>query len=161
MIRRLITLALPTALALSTAPALAQSQADLAATAATYCGNLADEAADARFQRQVNRLKEVQAEIDSRLAALEEKRVEVQTWLERRETFLARAEESLVSIYSGMRPDAASAQLAAMDELTAAALIAKVNPRTASAILNEMEADKAARIATIMAGLSRTRGGDA
>lgn len=163
MIRRLTPRAAAAAIALCAAgsplPALAQTPAEVAETAAAYCGNLANDAADARFQRQVNRLKEVEADIEGRLAALEEKRVEVEDWLKRRELFLARAEESLVAIYSGMRPDAASAQLAVMDELTAAALIAKVNPRTASAILNEMAAEKAARIATIMTGLSRTRQG--
>jgi flagellar motility protein MotE (MotC chaperone) len=160
MTRRLSTLtagaALVAAAALVPAAPHAQSAVGGEDTAAAYCGNLADAAQDARFQRQLTRLKEMQSDIDGRLAALEEKRVEVEDWLKRRELFLARAEESLIAIYSGMRPEAASAQLAAMDEFTAAAVIAKVSPRTASAILNEMAADKAARIATIMAGLSRT-----
>ncbi|WP_108662714.1 MotE family protein [Acuticoccus kandeliae] len=124
-------------------------------TAIAYCTNLADEAADARFARKLATLQEAEQKVEARLQALEKKRAEYEEWLSRREKFLRLAEEGLVSIYSGMRPDAASAQLAVMDELTAAAVIAKVSPRTASAILNEMEPKKAARIASIMAGLSR------
>ncbi|MBJ3778683.1 MotE family protein [Acuticoccus mangrovi] len=135
--------------------ALAQSRDGGADTAIAYCTNLADEAADARYQRKLARLEEVERQIEARLQALEAKRADYQAWLERRQKFLALAEDSLVSIYAGMRPDAASAQLAAMNELQAAALIAKVTPRTASAILNEMDPQKAARIASIMAGLSR------
>ncbi|MCF3932468.1 MotE family protein [Acuticoccus sp. M5D2P5] len=133
-------------------PAAAQSADD---TAFAYCTNLADEAADARFARKLAALEAAEAKVADRLAALETKRAEYEDWLARRERFLRLAEDSLVSIYSAMRPDAASAQLAEMNELTAAAVIAKVTPRTASAILNEMEPKKAARIASIMAGLSR------
>lgn len=124
-------------------------------TAIAYCTNLADEASDARFARQAAKLEAMEAAVQERLAALEAKRAEYQAWLERRETFLARAQESLVSIYSGMRPDAASEQLAAMEELTAAAIVAKLSPRAASAVLNEMATDKAARLATIMSGMVR------
>jgi len=124
-------------------------------TALAYCTNLADEASDARFARKAETLKALEDEVEMRLDALEAKRAEYQTWLERREEFLDRAQDSLVSIYSGMRPDAASAQLAVMDEFTAAAIVASLKPRTASALLNEMETEKAARLATIMATLGR------
>jgi len=142
------------------AAALPAAKADEAAdeaadTALAYCTNLADEATDARFARQLARLKTAEAAIEERLGALERKRAETEEWLARRRRFLALAEENLVAIYEGMRPDAASEQLAEMNELTAAAVIAKVEPRTASAILNEMDAKKAARLAAIMAGLSR------
>lgn len=152
--------AMALALALLATPALApsaraQSSDDGTAAAAAYCTNLADEAGDARFARKLARLQEAEEKVNTRLQALEAKRAEYEDWLTRRETFLKLAEENLVAIYAGMRPDAASAQLAEMNELQAAAVIAKVSPRTAAAILNEMEAGKAARIAAIMAGLSR------
>lgn len=131
------------------------------ATARAYCTNLADEAEDARFARKLARLEEAERQVNTRLEALEAKRKEYEVWLARREKFLTLAQENLVAIYAGMRPDAASAQLAAMNELQAAALIAKVAPRTASAILNEMDATKAARIAAIMTGLSRDDSGGA
>lgn len=124
-------------------------------TAAAYCTNLADAAADARFALKLARLREAESAIEERLAALEAKRAEYEDWLSKREQFLSLAEDGLVAIYSGMRPDAASEQLAEMDEITAAAVLAKVQPRIASAILNEMRAPKAARLATIVAGMSR------
>lgn len=122
--------------------------------AATYCTNLADAAADARYARQLAALRAAEDEVRKRLEALEQKRLEYEDWLEKRQVFLALAEDNIVTIYAGMRPEAASEQLAAMDEATAAAIIAKSEPRTAAAILNEMEAEKAARLAIIVAGLS-------
>ncbi|UOM34302.1 MotE family protein [Acuticoccus sp. I52.16.1] len=143
------------AIALLATPFAAPGARAQDSAAAAYCTNLADEAGDARFARKLARLQEAEDQVNARLQALEAKRQEYESWLSRREKFLKLAEENLVAIYAGMRPDAASAQLAEMHELQAAAVIAKVSPRTASAILNEMEAAKAARIAAIMAGLSR------
>ena len=144
---------LPAGRAIAQSPA--QAGGDGVDTALAYCTNLADAAADARFARKASRLKELEEDVERRLMALEEKRAQYEDWLERRQRFLDRAQQNLVSIYSGMEPESASAQLAAMDELTAAAIVAKLAPRTASAVLGEMQTDKAARIATIMSGLAR------
>ncbi len=122
--------------------------------AAQYCSNIANAAADARFARQAQTLKALEAEIDKRVAALEQKRAEYQEWLDRREAFLKKADESLVAIYSQMRPDAAAAQLTAMSDEAAASIVAKLQPRAASAILNEMDAAKAAQVASYMSGLT-------
>ncbi|SHO63281.1 Flagellar motility protein MotE, a chaperone for MotC folding [Pseudoxanthobacter soli DSM 19599] len=122
--------------------------------AAQYCNNIANAAADARFARQAQTLKALEAEIDKRVAALEQKRAEYQEWLDRREAFLKKADESLVAIYSQMRPDAAAAQLTAMSDEAAASIVAKLQPRAASAILNEMDAAKAAQVASYMSGLT-------
>lgn len=146
-------LALAAAFALAPTAAPAQNAATEAALA--YCTNLADDAADARFAMQLSRLQAAEAAIEERIAELELRRAQYEEWLERRRQFMELAEENLVAIYSGMRPDAASAQLAEMNEVTAAAVISRVAPRTAAAILNEMEAEKAARLAAIIAGLTR------
>lgn len=122
--------------------------------AAEYCANIADAATDARFQRQVEALKALEKKIQERIATLELKRAEYEDWLQRREKFLKSAEDNLVAIYTQMRPDAASQQLAIMNEFTAAAILAKLPARTASAILNEMDPSKAAQLTNIMAGLS-------
>ncbi|GAB5375472.1 MAG: hypothetical protein AcusKO_19340 [Acuticoccus sp.] len=124
-------------------------------TALAYCSNLADAASDARFARKAARLRALEGEVEDRLKALEKKRAEYQEWLDKRQRFLAMAQQNVVSIYTAMRPDAASEQLAAMDDLTAAAIIARLSPRSASAVLNEMAIEKAARIATIMSGMAR------
>lgn len=154
---------IPGATATSADPAPAAETADKPAlqsinptdrNAAEYCANIADAATDARFQRQVEALKALEKKIQERIVILEEKRSEYEDWLHRRETFLKSAEDNLVAIYTQMRPDAASQQLAIMNEFTAAAILAKLPPRTASAILNEMDPSKAAQLTNIMAGLS-------
>jgi flagellar motility protein MotE (MotC chaperone) len=43
-------------------------------------------------------------------------------WVKRREEFLKKADQSVVAIYSQMRPDAASQQIAAMNPEAAAAI---------------------------------------
>ena len=84
---------------------------------------------------------------------LERKKAEFEQWVKRREEFLKKADESVVAIYSQMRPDAASQQIAAMDPEAAAAILAKLSPRIASAILNEMNPAAAAQLTNAMAGL--------
>ncbi|MBP2149125.1 MotE family protein [Xanthobacter flavus] len=123
--------------------------------AALYCRNIADAAADARFTRQQAALAAMEKEIEARLAQLEAKRAEYQEWLARRETFLKKADDSLIAVVSQMRPDAAAAQLAAMNEDMAAAVLARLSPRVASAILNESEPARAARLTSTMVGMAR------
>lgn len=127
--------------------------------AALYCRNIANAAADARYRRQVNALAALEKELDERIATLEKKRAEYEDWVKRREEFMSKADESVVAIYSQMRPDAAAQQIAMMDPEAAAAILSKVTPRTASAILNEMEAETAAFLTNVMAGMpTATRG---
>jgi len=111
-----------------------------------YCANIADAAADARFAWQKETLTSLERQIEDRIKILEQKRAEYEEWLQRRNEFLAKADESLIAIYARMRPDAAALQLANMNEETAAAIIAKLNPRAASAVLNEMEPARAAHL---------------
>ncbi|TCT07928.1 MotE family protein [Aquabacter spiritensis] len=125
------------------------------ANAAQYCAGIANAAADARFARQASALAAMEKEIEERIAKLEAKRAEYQQWLQRRETFLKKADESLVAVITQMRPDAAAAQLTAMSEDAASAILTRLSARTASAILNEMDPTRAAQLATIIAGMSR------
>jgi len=57
-----------------------------------------------------------------------------------------------VQIYGKMNPDAAAAQLMAMDEFVAAAIMSKLSTKDASLIMAEMEAAKAARLSAVIAG---------
>lgn len=122
-----------------------------------YCVNIGGSAADARIAWQKAKLADVEREISKRVAALEAKTNELKAWVDRRDQFLKRANEALVKIYSQMEPDAAAPQMAAMDEETSAALLLKLEPATASAILNEMPSDKAARLSATIAGAARTQ----
>jgi flagellar motility protein MotE (MotC chaperone) len=115
-----------------------------------YCTNIADAAADARFAWQKQTLAALEKEIEGRIKVLEQKRAEYEEWLRRRNDLLAKADESVVAIYSRMRPDAAALQLANMNDDIAAAILAKLNPRSASAVLNEMEPARAAQLTNIL-----------
>ncbi len=119
-----------------------------------YCVNIRDAAADARVAWQTATLETLEKQVAEQVIALEKKRAEYEEWLAKREEFLKQAREDMVAIYSRMRPDAAAGQLAAMDDETAAAVLAKLNARNSSAILNEMEPIRAAQLANMLAGAS-------
>lgn len=125
------------------------------ATAKAYCQNIEDAALDARFLHQKAELQHLEDELEMRTSALEAKRAEYQEWLKRRDEFIAKAEGGLVGLYSKMKPDAAALQLAAIDEEAAAALLLKLSARNSSAILNQMETGKAARLVSVMIGAAK------
>lgn len=131
----------------------------LDSNAAQYCKNIANPAADARYTRQVDSLTALEKQVDDRIAKLEAKRAEYEEWVKKREDFLAKADAAVVAIYSQMRPDAASQQIAVMDPEAAAAILSKLSPRIASAILNEMNATTAAMLTNVMAGLPQAKEG--
>ena len=120
-----------------------------------FCSNIADAARDRRYVLQTEELQALQQEVDKRIKLLEEKRADYEAWLKRREDFLAKAEDGVVKIYSGMRPDAAAERLAEMDPKLAAGILMKLEARKAGVILNEMERKKAAMLTSVMAAASR------
>ena len=120
-----------------------------------FCSNIADAARDRRYMLQAEELKQLQAGIDQRMKALDDKRAEYEQWLKRREVFLARAEDGVVKIYAGMKPDAAAERLAMVNADLAAAILMKLDPRKASIILNEMDQKAAAALTGIMASAAR------
>lgn len=131
--------------------------ADGANVAQQYCFNIADAAKDARYAWQKKTLADVEIELKKRIALLDQRTAEYQKWLARRDEFIRTAEEGVVKIYSGMKPDTAATQLALMHEETAAAVLVKLNTRNASAILNEMESTKAARLTQIITGAAKLK----
>ena len=120
-----------------------------------YCANIADAAADARFALQKKALADMEQEIERRIALLETKTAEYQRWVTRRDEFVKKAQEGLISIYSRMRAESAAQQLAAMDEETASAIVMKLDSRVASTILNEMQPAQAARLAAVISGAAK------
>ncbi len=120
-----------------------------------FCSNIADAARDRRYALQAAELKQLQADIDTRMKALDAKKTEYETWLKRREVFLARAQDSVVKIYAGMKPDAAAERLAIVNAELAAAILMKLDTRKASVILNEMDDKAAATLTGIMASAAR------
>lgn len=120
-----------------------------------YCQAVLEPAREARYAHQTAELQALSRALDDRMAKIETRIAELKEWVARREDFANRTSEQLVSIYSGMRPEAASEQLAKIEESTAAAILSKLTPRVASQILNDMPADRAARLAMILMGASR------
>jgi flagellar motility protein MotE (MotC chaperone) len=120
-----------------------------------YCESVRDAAAEARFAFQAAQLEALAKQIDDRLARIEARSAELKVWIAKRESFTSQATAHLVGIFATMRPEAASEQLVQQDASTAAAILSKLEPRVASAILNYMPADKAARLASILAGAAR------
>lgn len=116
-----------------------------------FCGNIADAARDQRYLLQKKELEELQAEVDERIRQLEEGSAKYQEWLKKREDFMQVADTQLVEIYKNMAPDSAAAQLEIVKPGIAAAIVMKLSPRLASAILNEMDTKKAAALTTIIA----------
>lgn len=140
------------------APAAAGEQAagdQKESDAAQFCSNIADAALDARVAWQQKQLEAAEGKLKLRIEELEAKRAEYEQWLKLRDDFLRKAEDSVVEIYSRMNPEAAAQQIANMSDDTAAAVLAKLRVRVASAILNEMEPARGAHLADTLAGMRR------
>jgi flagellar motility protein MotE (MotC chaperone) len=120
-----------------------------------FCSNITDAARDRRYALQRQELETLQKDIDQRMKLLEEKRAEYEGWLKRRNDFLSKTEDSVVKIYSTMKPDAAAERLAAVDVLVAAGILMKLDARKAGVILNEMNSKAAAALTAIMASATR------
>jgi flagellar motility protein MotE (MotC chaperone) len=120
--------------------------------AGSFCAALRDPAAEARFAWQANTLKGLEAKLADTLKKLEERKAELQLLTDQRAAEVKQAEARMTEIFSRMRPDAAALQLAAMDQAVAIAVLGKLPPRAASAVLNEMEASRAAQLAEVMGG---------
>lgn len=120
-----------------------------------YCEAVREAAIEARDAHAAASLSEMAHEIETGLARLEARLTEVKRWLAKRKEFADKSSTQLVGIYSAMRPEAASQQLVRIDPAIAASIIAKLDARTASTILNDMPPEKAAELTTVLASLAR------
>ncbi|WP_258045701.1 MotE family protein [Mesorhizobium sp. NBSH29] len=135
--------------------ATSATPADQGSEIERFCSNIADAARDRRYMLQAQELETLRADIDKRMQALDQKRVEYEEWLKRRNDFLASAEDGVVKIYARMKPDAAAERLAEVSPELAAAILMKLDSRQAGVILNEMERTSAATLTGIMASAAR------
>lgn len=117
-----------------------------------YCSSIMDTATAAQIAQQTRNLEAAQKQLDDRIAVLTEKAEVLKSWIKLREEFSARATDYLVQMYTKMKPDAAAAQIAAMDEMIAAAVMSKLTPKVSGLIMTEMSAEKAARLSAVIAG---------
>lgn len=120
-----------------------------------YCGAIGDKAAEARAAWQTEQLTDLQKRIEEKLVQLENKRKDLQGWVEKRDQILKSANQSLVDIYAKMDPEAAAAQLARAETATAVSVLHQLKARSASAILNSMDPDKAAMLVKMLAATAR------
>lgn len=141
--------------ATQTVDAIASAAGEVSGDIERFCSNIADAARDRRYALQKAELETLQKAVDERIATLEEKRLEYEEWLKRRNDFLEKAETSLVDIYSRMRPDAAAERLAEVNVELAAGILMKLQARQAGIILNEMKTEAAAALTGIMASAAR------
>jgi flagellar motility protein MotE (MotC chaperone) len=119
---------------------------------ARYCGALAPRVSEARAAYQLRRLADLQSQVNAELDKLEAKEAEARDWFQKRAALLNQATFDVVAIYAKMSPEAAGPALSALEETEAAAVLIKLKPQTASAILAEMPAEKAARLTSIISG---------
>jgi len=117
-----------------------------------YCANIAPLAAEARVAYQTRRLLELDAQVKQRISELEKQETQTREWVTQREALLKSASEDVEAIYAKMPAEAAAAQIGAMEDPVGAAILIRLPPRAASGILGEMEADKAARLTSFIAG---------
>ncbi|WP_027546112.1 MotE family protein [Bradyrhizobium sp. WSM2254] len=140
-------------------PAPPQAAATADNEIALFCSNVADPAVDARLAWQLKELEKAENQLRERIAEVEAKRAEYEKWMALRDDFLKKAEAQVVEIYSRMKPDAAATQIAGMADETAAAVLAKLSPRSSSAIFNEMDTARAAHLADLLGGMRRVDDG--
>jgi flagellar motility protein MotE (MotC chaperone) len=117
------------------------------AEAKQFCANNLAIAGEARIAWQTSKLVDLEEQIKQRLAELDARKVQLVEWLKKHDEAMKKATDEVIAIYSHMKPDAAALQLAVMDDAIAAAVIAKLPPRVAGTILNEMEPARAAQLA--------------
>lgn len=140
-------------------PAPAQAAAPADNEVALFCSNVVDPAVDARLAWQLKELEKAETLLRERIAEVEAKRADYEKWMALRDDFLKKAEAQVVEIYSKMKPDAAATQIAGMADETAAAVLAKLSPRSSSAIFNEMDTARAAHLADLLGGMRRVDDG--
>ena len=116
-----------------------------------FCGNIVDAARDQRYLLQKQELEKLQADVDARIGELEKRRAEYESWLQKRNAFIAKARTGLVDIYRTGKPQEVAAQFNEMNINIAAAIIMQLPARQSSLILSEMDTQKAAMVASIMA----------
>ncbi len=106
------------------------------------------------MEYQSKRLIELESRIKDEIAILEKTEKGAREWVTKRDELMKAATDDVVAIYAKMTAEAAAAQMATMDDPLAASILAKLKPQAASGILDEMDADRAAKLTTLMSGAS-------
>lgn len=146
-------------------PASAQSPAAHEAPGAALkaqresCANIAAAAEEVRLERRRKELAELEKEVSVRLEALEKRQNELRASLDRLDAFERKANEALIGLYSGMKPEAAAAHFAQLDDDVAAALMLNMKAKASSLILAEMDAMRGAALVKVISDLRQNKPG--
>ncbi len=124
-----------------------------------YCGNIANVIAVARAEAQQQRLSELEQQLQQRLAEIQTKSSQFRELLDRYDALIKRTDETLISVFSKMKPESAAIQLANLDDDSAASVLLQLKPKNSSAILSEMDAFHAALLAKKIVGFSSLKHG--
>ena len=122
------------------------------AIAPKFCAAIAPAVQEARIAWQMKRLNDLDAQMRQRLEELGRIELSAKNWVERREQMLKAAKDEVVAIYAKMQPETAATQIAAMDDAVAAAILSKLKPGVSGAILDQMDAARAAKLSGLIAG---------
>lgn len=122
-----------------------------------YCSSVAKAATAAKAAAQEARLRDLESLIKRRGDELDAKKRELEAVIEKYETLLRKADETLVTVYTKMKPDSAAAQFALLDDEVAVALLSRLNPKTSSQILSEMTASRGAGLIKKLVAYSSAR----
>jgi flagellar motility protein MotE (MotC chaperone) len=120
--------------------------------ASRYCANVAPSIVEARVAWRTKRLTELDEQVKQRITDLEKAEASAREWIDKRAALLKAASNDLVAIYTKMQPENAARQIGTMDDRMAAAILGKLKPAAAGAILDEMEAERASRLGGMIAG---------
>lgn len=122
-----------------------------------YCRVAVDAAVAGKLQVEKQKAEAIKRDIENKTAELNEATRKLQHWLTLRDDFRKKATDGLVSVYAQMDAEAAAQRLTVIGEPIAAAILMKLPPKAASAVLGEMQPDMAGKITAFMAGAAEVR----
>lgn len=117
-----------------------------------YCADFTPSAQEARIAWQMKQLLDLEARVKQRVADIEKAEASIRDWVDKRDAMLKSANDEVVAIYAKMQAETAAQQIALLDDPLATAILAKLKPAAAGAILDQMDAARAARLANLLSG---------
>lgn len=126
-----------------------------------YCRVVGNDALAAKLTEERRRAEDLKRRIEAKIGELEAATAEQKKWLRLRNEFQEKATDNLVAVYALMDAEAAAQRLTDVTDNVAAAILLKLPAKATSAILAEMQSDKAGRLTAYLAGSADIAGSPA
>jgi len=126
-----------------------------------YCRVVGNDALAAKLAEERRRAEDLKRQIETKIGELEAATAEQKKWLQLRKEFQEKATDNLVAVYALMDAEAAAQRLTNVTDDVAAAILLKLPAKATSAILAEMQSDKAGRLTAYLAGSADVTGSPA